>query len=129
MQPVAAFNGSEMAILNNLDELTCLELNGKSEETQPLITKLQVNKTCIHGLNVSKVISTVGALNVQCVMNGWKSPKSYQSIVVLAYAVHKYLLPGKCNGFPVWTSRLFKTGISLCEQERVRVFDGNQMSK
>ena len=55
IQPVASSNSSEMDILNNLNISACFVLNGKSDDTKPVITKLQVNKTCVNGSDVSKI--------------------------------------------------------------------------
>ena len=59
IQPVASSNNSEMKFLNNLDQSTCMAFSRKSEEIKPVITKLQVKKTCINGPDVSKVDSTI----------------------------------------------------------------------
>ena len=59
IQSAASSNSSEMDILNNMNESTCMTLNGKSEETKPVIMKLQVNKTCVNGPDVSKVGNTL----------------------------------------------------------------------
>ena len=58
IQSAASSNSSEMDILNNFNKSTCMTLNGKSDDTNLVITKLQVNKTCVNGQNVSKVGNT-----------------------------------------------------------------------
>ena len=49
-----------MKILN-MDESTCMALNGKSDEL--VIRKLEVNKTCVNGTHVSKAGSAVRTCN------------------------------------------------------------------
>ena len=47
-------NSSETSILNNVDESTCVNMYGKSKDRKTVITKLQVNKTCVTGSDVSE---------------------------------------------------------------------------
>ena len=48
----AEFNGPEAEILNKMNESSWMTLKGKSSDKDPVIIKLQVNKTCVNGPDV-----------------------------------------------------------------------------
>ena len=49
------FNGSEAKILNRLNESTCMTIEGKSSDKNSVIIKLEVDKTCVNGPEVSNM--------------------------------------------------------------------------